>query len=443
VSKLDVTSRARFIPLFLVACGGGTHDTVVAAHQPSAISDAAVHHLNDPDLNHTPAPKLLSIDWANVKLASDGDALALWKQIAPTGDDWQQRLDEVPSTLVKPLALALLREGNYACPTDPPRGCNHQLVLAPTNPDAGLTDPCVRRELAMWSLDQLDRDDLPAVKDALKKVVALPPPESQLVADALQLAEPGDQDLRLELLGIAWKAGQRELVNGQFGGFDEAYLLTAATKLHIDGAFDGLSAESQRAVFIKAVGDEQLLATTRAHLMAELLGDQDILAPDLKTALIAVATKSHDCDAAAAAAHELVAHDVAAYAPTRPRSGTSDAIVRGLCVLAAYEGHLRADQTSPFASYLPARGLELVRVTYDPYSDVDTDGDGDPHTEHVNELVPRANATVPEANELVLALAHCTKQLTCSTDDHDFKLTLKNGLLARLEIIERPPCQAP
>jgi hypothetical protein len=402
-----------------------------------------VHHLNDPDLNHAPAAKLLSIDWANVKLANDGDALALWKQIAPTGDDWQRRLDEVPSTLVKPLALALLREGNYACPTDPPRACNHQLVLAATNPDAGLTDPCVRRELAMWSIDQLDRDDLPAVKDALKKLVALPPPESQLVADALQLAEPGDQDLRLELLGIAWKAGQRELVNGQFGGFDEAHLLTAATKLHIDGAFDGLVAESQRAVFLQAVGDDQLQAATRAHVMAELLGDQDILDPDLKTALIAVATKSRDCDAAAAAAHELVGHDVAAYAPTRPRSGTTDAIVHGLCVLAAYEGHLRADQTSPFSSFLPARGLELVRVTYDPYSDVDTDGDGDPHTEHVSELVPRANAMVPEAGELELALQHCTKQLTCSSDDHDFKLTLKNGLLVRLEIVDRVPCQAP
>jgi hypothetical protein len=443
VSKLVVTSHARFIPLFLVACGGGTHDTAVAAHQPSAIPDAAVHHLNDPDLNHAPAEKLLTIDWSTVRLATDDDALALWKRIAPTGDDWQRRLDEVPTSLVKSLAIALLLEGNFACPVEPPRGCNHQLVLSATNPDAGLTDPCVRRELAMWSIDQLDRELLPRVKGALEKIVALPPPESQLVADALQFAESGDQDLRLELLGIAWKAGQRELVNGQFSGFDDAHLITAATKLHIDGAFDGLTAETQRALFIKAIGDEQLLPTTRAHLMTELLGDQDILQPDLEAALIAVATKSRDCDAAAAAAHELVSHDVPAYAPSRPRSGSTDAIVRGLCVLAAYEGQLRADQTSPFASYLPARGLELVRVTYDPYSDVDTDGDGDPHTEHVNELVPRANVTVPEASELALALAHCTKQLTCSTEEHDFKLTLKNGLLARLEIIDRPPCQAP
>jgi len=107
------------------------------------------------------------------------------------------------------------------------------------------------------------------------------------------------------------------------------------------------------------------------------------------------------------------------------------------------EGHLRADQTSPFASFLPARGLELVRVTYDAYSDVDTDGDGDPHTVHVNDLIPRANATLPEAGELELALQHCTKQLVCSSDEHDFKLTLKNGLLTRLEIIDRVPCQAP
>lgn len=443
MSNLDVTSHARFIPLILVACGGGTHDTIIVAHRPSAISDAAVHHLNDPDLDRAPPEKLLSIDWTTVKLASDGDALALWNQIAPTGDDWQQRLDEVPSALDKPLALALLREGNVACPTDPPRACNHQLVLATPQLAATLGDPCLRRELAMWSFDQLDRDDLPAIKDALKNIVALPPPESQLVADALQFAESGDQDLRLELLGIAWKAGQRDLVNGQFSGFDEAHLITAATKLHIDGAFDGLSAETQRTLFVKAIADEQLLPATRAHLMAELLGDQDVLGPDLEAALITAVTKAHDCETAAAAAHALVSHDVPAYAPSRPRSGSTDAIVRGLCVLAAYEGHLRADQTSPFASYLPARGLELVRVTYDPYSDVDADGDGDPHTEHVGELMPRANATVPEASELALALQHCTKQLVCSSDEHDFKLTVKNGLLTRLEIIERPPCQVP
>ena len=441
MSKLDVTSLARFIPIVLVACGGGTHDTAVVTAKPSAMPDAAVHHLDDPDLNHH-TRTVLTIDWSTVKLATESDALALWTTIAPTGEDWRERVDEVPSTFTKPLALALLHQGNVQCPTEAPHACTKQPALTVFNPDATLADPCLRRELAMWSFDQLDRADLPALRDALKQLVALPPPESQLVADALQFAESGDQDLRLELLGIAWKAGQRELVNGQFGGFDEAHLLQAATVLHIDGAFDGLSAQNQRAVFLKALGDEQLLSVTRAHLMSELLGDQDVMAPDLKAALIAVATKATDCQAAAAAAAELVAHDAPQFAPGRPRSAKPEAFVHGLCVIAAYESHLRADQTSPFSSLLPARGLELTRVTYDAYSDVDTDGDGDVHTEHIHDLVPRANASVPEAGDLQLALQHCTK-LTCSSEDHDFKLTVANGVLTKLEIVDRPPCQTP
>jgi len=89
---------------------------------------------------------------------------------------------------------------------------------------------------------------------------------------------------------------------------------------------------------------------------------------------------------------------------------------------------------------VPARGLELVTVTYDPYSDVDTDGDGDPHTNRTTELVERARVELPDLPDFLGALRHCAKG-TCSSDDHDFKLVWKNGELARLEVIEKPPCQ--
>src|SRR6185312_16818765 len=92
-----------------LGCGGSPHEVPIAA--PIAMTPDAGGHLNDPDLNRPPAPKLLAIDWANVKVASDADAIALWKQIAPTGEDWQQRLDEIPpgSPIQHALAVALLR----------------------------------------------------------------------------------------------------------------------------------------------------------------------------------------------------------------------------------------------------------------------------------------------------------------------------------------------
>ncbi|MEO8550552.1 MAG: hypothetical protein ABI678_11285, partial [Kofleriaceae bacterium] len=313
---MDVITRARFIAIFLAACGGATHDTTVGAGQPSAIPDAG-GHLNDPDLNRAPAKKLLAIDWSTVTLASDRDALALWKQIAPTGDDWQQKLDEVPDALQHALAVALLREGSFACVTPKPACGPPPPVMTEPGPDATLADPCLRRELALWSFDELDRGDAAALKDVLRKIVALPPPESQLVADALHLAA-GDEDLGFELLAIAWKAGQRELVNGAMGELTEPHLLEAV-KLHIDGAYDVLTAKTQRPVFLAAIADEQLQPKTRTAAMSELLSDDDKLAPDLEKALIK-ATKSPSCATAAAAAGLLVHHGKPAFAPTRPRT---------------------------------------------------------------------------------------------------------------------------
>src|SRR4051812_6286692 len=58
----------------------------------------------DPDLNRPPPKKLLSIDWDKASLATDADALAVWAQIAPTGDNFELVLDEIPAAASRPLA---------------------------------------------------------------------------------------------------------------------------------------------------------------------------------------------------------------------------------------------------------------------------------------------------------------------------------------------------
>ncbi|HET9990396.1 MAG TPA: hypothetical protein VFQ65_17815, partial [Kofleriaceae bacterium] len=337
------------------------------------------------------------------------------------------------------LALELLREGNFAC-VAAPHPCHAPIELAELRPDATLADPCLRRRLALWSLDQLDKDDAAPLRDVLKQLAALAPPESELVVDAIELGA-SDQTLAYELIAIAWQAGQRDLVNHLMSSLDEAHLIDAATKLHVDGAFEVLTASTQRAVFLGALADEKLDWKTRAQAMAELVGDDDKLAPDLDKALIA-ATKSPSCETAAAAAHVLDRHRDHAYVPFKPLTTQPDKLIHGLCVTAAYEQQARSDERPPFPTYVPARGLELVTVTYDPYSDVDTDGDGDPHTNRTTELVERAHVELPDLPDFLGALRHCVKG-TCSSDDHDFKLVWKNGELTRLEVIEKPPCQKP
>ncbi|MFT3695163.1 MAG: hypothetical protein QM831_18645 [Kofleriaceae bacterium] len=425
--------QLRFILLAGIAsCGAPQSSTATTTSTTSVKPDAqTVHHLDDPDLNHPIAAKLLAIDWSTVHLANDVDARALWQQIAPTPDDWQEKLAEVPVELQRRLGVALLREGNFACPIVPP-ACGKAPTFAPVK--AELADPCFRRQLALWSFDQIEKDDRDQLRDAFKQIAALPPPESELTADLVRATTDMDQDFRMSLVAAMKRAHQDELANTAINLFDDKHLVEA-TQLHVDGAFQALAAATQRGVFLKAIGDVALKSDTRVQAMSELVGDDDKIGPDLATALVA-ATKTPDCRVAAAAAIMLSRHGNHRFIPTR---GTYPSTMRGLCVLSEYELMMRGDESSPLSSYLPAHGLEYTRVIYDEYSDSDVDGDGDIHTERATQLIDRANASLPEVDILSKALMGCTKP-TCETNDHVVRLTLRGTELDRIDIIDKPPC---
>jgi hypothetical protein len=424
----------------LAACGGTPRPANHAEIAATARADAAqpeVHELET--LESPPRPKLLSIDWANTPLASDADARAVWTRIAPTGTDWEDKLDEIPETAAPPLAAALLREGNFTCMQ--PRVTNDcakpQLDVDPPHETSTLADPCLRRLIALWALQQIDGQDL-SLRDALRAIVAIPAPESQLVTAALGVVPEGDQDGKLELLGIAWHAGQHDLVNASLGTLDDTHLVAAAQKLHIDGALEGLSAERDRGVFITAIGDDQLGAAARRTAMIELAAEADgedvPLPPDLRTAL-AAATRAKDCSVAAQAIRIFHDHKDDRFVP-KPSAQNA---MRTLCVIASIELQARNDEASLVVPMVPPRGLDLVKVTYDPYGEEDPDGDGDPHTERTVMTVPRGEAMLPDIEDLVRAFEHCTGN-TCRSEEHDFRFTWKGAFLHRIEEIERPPC---
>lgn len=396
-----------------------------------------MHHLQDPDLQ--PPKKLLSIDWTTVHLTSDADAIALWKTIAPTGDDYTEKLDELPddSPVVTQLAVALLHGGNVTCSPNPGQ-CGAPVDIPDPAPTAGFDDPCLRRMLAMWSIEQLDDDDLATVHDALKAIVAIPPPESQLVAVALKAVPETAQDLKLELMAIAHAAGHGELVNGFVSTLDEPHLVEAVQKHHIPGPLDMLSTEGHRPLFIAAVNDANLPTSARVQAITELVASEDTLSKETRSVL-ATATRSPDCMVAAVAARQLVQHGEKKFGPSRPTNTSPAAMLRAMCVLASYEQLLGADEPSYLLGYVPAKGLELVTVTYDQYSDTDDDGDGDPHTQHTTTLVPRSEVVLPEVEDLARAMTHCTGTV-CRSDEREFRFTFKGDQLRRLEVVERPPC---
>jgi hypothetical protein len=453
---IDVLWRSRFtiavVIATLAACGGTPRE----ASRPNAPEQPAPGPgklTTDPDLNRPPPTTLLSIDWKTAKVDTDADALALWSRIAPTAEDWEARLDEIPDEgpIASALALALLHGGNFTCVPPaavPARDCAPvQLDVPPPSASATFDDPCLRRMLAMWAIGSLDDADLPAAHDALRAIAAIPPPESQLVATALGVYPESDHAHRLELRAIAFAAGHRELVNGALSDLDDAHVVKAVVDHHIDGGLDLLSAESHRAVFVAAVADEALAGPARAQAMIELVtavrADGGKLPADVHRSLV-TATRSKDCTVAAAAARILVGRGEKKFAPSRPRNKQVAPMMRALCVLASYEAQQQADEASYLLGYVPAKGLEVVTVTFDPYNEVDADGDGDPHTVRTTTLVPRGEVLLPEIEDLVRALRNCAGA-TCRSADREYKIGWKPGpggdlLLARLEVGERPPC---
>lgn len=429
---------------FVAACGGTPREAERPDERVGTTAAPDAPRAPDPDLHREPPRKLLDIDWSSISIASDADARALWARIAPTGADWDEKLLEVPGELGKPLAIALLRGGQFACTRPAAADCTPPVIeIDPPAQTAGLADPCLRRMLALWALSQLDDADAPAVMDALRGIAALPPPESQLVAAAIHAWPETAHAERLELLGIAWRAGQRDLVNSSLGPLAEAQLIEAVTRHHIDGALEVLSARGHRATYVAAITDEQLSGAARIQAIDELIEADAGIAPDV-TAALAKATGSADCAVAAAAARRLEQHGDRRFVPKRPRTQAPSTMMRALCVLASYERLAGAEASSRLAGFVAARGLEQVIVTYDPLSEIDSDGDGDPHTQRAVDLIPRAAATLPEPEDLVRAMRRCTGS-TCLSADREFRFGWKKIggelWLSRIEVVERPPCR--
>ncbi len=433
------------LAVVLAACG--TPKPLVATTPEAPAPPTPIHkpaHAVPPPVE--PRKPLLAIDWDHTPSTTDAEALAVWRLIAPTGADWEQKLAEIPTDkpVAHALAIALLHEGNFAC-GGPVRTCaTHALDVSEPRPDSTLAEPCLRRLLGLWAIDQLEDTDLPAVKPSLEAIAALPPPESQLVVAALAQFPEADQDARLHALVVAWGAGQHDLVNAVIGSLDEPHLIAAAQKHHIDGAVEVLSPVSHRAIFLGAILDDRLGTQQRQSAITEIATADPKLAPDARATLVKAAA-SPDCVIAAAAAHALDNNGDHRFVPRRPHTRSEPAMMRALCVLASYEPMQRNDEPSLLQTYVPKDGLEETKVSYDAYSETDPDGDGDVHTEHIATRLEHDEIVLANADDVARALRHCTST-TCSSDDRDFRFTFKlvagELMLTRLEIAERPPCLA-
>jgi hypothetical protein len=369
---------------------------------------------------------LLHIDWTQVHLASDADALELWKQIAPTGADWELRLGEVPSDqdLQKRLALAVLREGNFAC--HPTSNCVNDASLE-AEPGATLSDPCLRRELALWALDRLDDSDASQIEHELVALAGLPPPEEELVREAFGLVPVGRDDLLLSMMTAARSAGQGEVADESLQWLSEAALHEVAARLHSNGALHLLDPATARAAFLAAISDAQLSVSTSVAAINDLVAlESHALPKDLRAALIH-AVKDPRCEVAAAAARALASAGDHRFEP-RPANRSVAAALRALCVMAAFsQDVVGADPAlRTFVSRVGLQVFDHATITDEP---------DNPAGEFI---APAELVALPFLEELGGALEHCTGT-TCRGDGLRFELTLDpDRTLRRIERFAEP-----
>lgn len=334
----------------VVACGGTNH---IAANPaaPSAAPVLAPEKTFAPTnvAHDDPPPKRLHIDWSHVVLATDADALALWQQINPTTDDLAAKLGEIPNdaAITKPLARAMLRGGNFACPSQVVSIRSAPISeLINTPADATLNEPCLRRELALWSIDQLDDDDAVSVGPALVAIAGLPLPDVALPAaafDLLPLGPDGDT-LTFDMAVAAHRVGRTVPFAGETS---PAVLARLLTEHHIVEALLHLTLTDSRSVLLNAINDPQLPVAARLTIVEEITVDAVTpMPPDISAALLR-ATRDSNCHIASVAAR-------ATGATFRPSlSSQPAAALRALC-LAAF-----AD--APLDGYVDRAGVTFVR----------------------------------------------------------------------------------
>lgn len=401
-----------------------------------------------------------------VELASpSGDQLReVWWSYPIDGSNYQTWLQSFAPHLRAPMAEALLREGGFRCEAIVvEHGCERTLSMATPAPSADLRDPCLRRYLASWALDQIsDPDVIATLFNQLIAMVRMPAPETELGEKAIQkLALIGEGETAL------WEAddaGNDALVDRHVDLLDDHALFTAIVDRHIDAAYVRALPTLEADSYALRFGAESNAFRTEARLaglarIAELLPDADERYRGvLLTTLRGLAART-DCTIAGAAAGILATEGEPAIAGGPFRS--PEDLLHSACQTLAAVGargpawkQLLTPHALTVTNHLDDPGHVDALWTKYPFAydddddgapdvpEADADHDGVPSTRvEVQTLEPGRTRTVPFADELQLALPHCDDAFDCAipgTSVH-FQLDIRKerGTKYRLHALHR------
>lgn len=361
---------------------------------------------------------------------TDEEAMQRWRLLSLTGADWEDKLyaaDLDDDTLVA-MSKALLRAGGFTCDKIQSYDeCGEMYTeVPPLEEGADFDDPCLRRKLALWSLDQLGEEDAPDILPALDALVAMPEPERELQPAALLMA--GDNDsLRLHFMALA----SRELAEGEVASLkSDGARRHAVTELHLDAAVAALqwSEPANRRVMIDSLTDYNLASDTRRQLV-DTLGKIDD--GEIAAALVEIADRDEECDLAQAAAEMLAARGDSSHLPVRPKSRDLTAHLRAMCLL-SYQADEAPERFDAWAGKANIHTeLKQPDWDYDPATAVDDLDDSDGVTvEHIDGYVHTVSDLPADEVDLAVLIpyraddATCNAQtLTCTSQDGTTTIT--------------------
>jgi hypothetical protein len=292
--------------------------------------------------------------------ANQAEALALWKKLAPTGEDHLDKLASIPAdpAVRHPMARALLEAGDFACDQVVQYDeCGlERREWKELDPAANLDQPCLRRRLAVWAITEAAPADLAALEVKLVEMAGLEAPEEDIPrALAVKVAQDGVPEVvELAIYEALLKADREEMID--VIGLSEAGLVAAAEN-GMDAAALALDPARHIAELGAAVSGEALVIETRREIFLRL-SDQSGPAA---IAAIKGLTDDSDCRLAMEAADELARRGDKSHLPARTTGQNPSDAETALCRL-RHDGD-DARRRKRTAEYMPREGVEIVQNT--------------------------------------------------------------------------------
>ncbi len=316
-------------------------------------------------LNSEPGWERVAADVPTADLAPPADpaaALALWTKLAPTAADYDDKLASIPEdpAVSRPMALALLSAGNFACEKILEADECGVVTRAweDLDPKADLDDPCLRRRLALWALAKIEPTDTPALEAQLAAMARLELPEDELPQAALAAVAGAPEPVRLAVWDGLVDSGREELITVD-ADLSEKSLLEAAVDIGLDDAALALDPVRHMEVIAGLLGAKGLADDTRSTLL-DRVADHDH--PAITKALVAL-TSDENCSLAMDAALALERQKDASHMPQR---GGGE---RALCLLMHDPNESR--RAAIVATFIPRNGILVQETIEDPWAEME------------------------------------------------------------------------